>query len=149
MHPATDISGDTAAPEMATTDFPGDTPGPVFESGDLRRRRPGVAAHSSTAADPAAVDEDFDSSAKSSISTSSGEEEVPGGAVGSPAGEGDGGRQGGGQGDGAAAVLRYAYRASAPAHRKVKESPLSSDAIFKQVGFLFSPSSCFHFLFLM
>ncbi|KAG5129894.1 hypothetical protein JHK84_036291 [Glycine max] len=33
-------------------------------------------------------------------------------------------------------VLKFAYRPSVPAHRKVKESPLSSDTIFRQYGWL-------------
>lgn len=32
-------------------------------------------------------------------------------------------------------AIRYSYRPSSPAHLKVKESPLSSDAIFRQVCF--------------
>ncbi|KAF8036214.1 hypothetical protein BT93_C2043 [Corymbia citriodora subsp. variegata] len=41
-------------------------------------------------------------------------------------------KAGKGEGGGRDAVAQFAYRPSAPAHRTVKESPLSSDNIFKQ-----------------
>lgn len=46
-------------------------------------------------------------------------------------GEDEGGRKGKGKG---VKLSRFANRASTPTHRKVKESPLSSDSIFNQVS---------------
>lgn len=46
----------------------------------------------------------------------------------------DGGRRSEGLGVGGTVPPQFLYRASSPAHVKVKESPLSSDAIFRQVS---------------
>ncbi|KAI3495456.1 hypothetical protein L1887_37797 [Cichorium endivia] len=46
--------------------------------------------------------------------------------------------QGGVKKGGETSVLHYAYRPSSPAHCRIKESPLSSDAIFKQVSLSFN-----------
>ncbi|KAI3964196.1 hypothetical protein MKW92_031721 [Papaver armeniacum] len=61
------------------------------------------------------------------ISNGEEENESGGGRIG------DGGGVSGGGGDRSTNFAdKYMYRASAPAHKRVKESPLSSDAIFRQ-----------------
>ncbi|KAI3911832.1 hypothetical protein MKW92_019703 [Papaver armeniacum] len=65
------------------------------------------------------------------ISNGEEENESSSGGGGGVSGGGDGGGDGGGERSTNFAE-KYMYRASAPAHRRVKESPLSSDAIFRQ-----------------
>ncbi|CAL9122257.1 unnamed protein product [Musa acuminata var. zebrina] len=125
---------------------------PSPPSSDLRRRRrrrtsspaPATADYSSTTSFPAFEASTADSGEESGVETSSDADEyhrVTGGEAGEenvrPAmstgkKDVDGGRRSEGPGVGGTVPPQFLYRASSPAHVKVKESPLSSDAIFRQ-----------------
>ncbi|RRT59683.1 hypothetical protein B296_00023460 [Ensete ventricosum] len=123
---------------------------PSPPSSDLRRRRtsspaPAAADYSSTRSFPAVETSTADSGEESGVETSSdadeyhrvirgddGEEVVrPVTSAGKK--DVDGGRRSEGLGVGGTVPPQFLYRASSPAHVRVRESPLSSDAIFRQV----------------
>ncbi|RWW24958.1 hypothetical protein GW17_00010724 [Ensete ventricosum] len=123
---------------------------PSPPSSDLRRRRtsspaPAAADYSSTTSFPAVETSTADSGEESGVETSSdadeyhrvirgddGEEVVrPVTSAGKK--DVDGGRRSEGLGVGGTVPPQFLYRASSPAHVRVRESPLSSDAIFRQV----------------
>ncbi|URE46423.1 O-acyltransferase [Musa troglodytarum] len=124
---------------------------PSLPSSDLRRRRtsspaPAAADYSSPTSFPAFEASTVDSGEESGVETSSdaddyqrvigdedGEENVrPAMSTGKT--DVDGGRRSEGLGVGGTVPPQFLYRASSPAHVRVKESPLSSDAIFRQVS---------------
>ncbi|KAB1206625.1 Diacylglycerol O-acyltransferase 1 [Morella rubra] len=134
----------SVAPEStATTTVPHD--------GSDLRKRPGAGAsetrevsdYTSKTKDP-----DSDNSARESVMGSSSEDSIAGksseddgirsGATTECANSMTNGKDVGEKtADRGVQAMKYSYRPSAPAHLSIRESPLSSDAIFKQVGAAF------------